>query len=542
MLSDLLNRSALRYPNRLALWVEGSGITYRELADAAGQLATAISAVSAHASKPQRLCGLLATRSRVTYVGVLAALLAGAAYVPLNPRLPTARLSVILVAASDIETVIVDAGAMATAEAVLSPFPRALTVIFPESTELPNWTAAASQHRFLCRADIEALDATASPAQRNSSAGAYLLFTSGSTGTPKGVLIAHDNVEAYLNAALARLQPIPEDRFTQLFDLSFDLSVHDMFVCWSAGACLFCPPASVVMSPRDFVRRHELTFWASVPSTIATMGRLRMLGAGEFPTLRMSVFCGEALPAELVRRWHLAAPNSTIENFYGPTETTIAITAYRVPNDVLAVPPWGVLPIGLPFPGQQGVVIDADGNRVGIGKPGELCLGGTQVARGYWHLPKTTAQRFLPPAGTLDGANRWYRTGDRVVIDPRWGLMFLGRVDRQVKVRGYRIELQEIEQIACEAIPSQTAAALVWPFDRDEPARHIVLFVAGEPQPSERIIAYCQTKLPAPLVPREVHFVADWPLNVNGKTDYEALKRELAIQHDKSLPRKSDRT
>jgi non-ribosomal peptide synthetase component F len=237
------------------------------------------------------------------------------------------------------------------------------------------------------------------PAHRTEEDGAYLLFASGSTGTPKGVLISHQNVVAYLRTVLSRYRPRPDDLFTQLFDFSFDLSVHDMFVCWNSGACLYCPPAGALMSPGPFVRKHELTFWFSVPSTAATMARLRMLAPGELASLRVSLFCGEALPAGLARMWRQAAPNSIIDNLYGPTEATIAITAYRAPDDGTFPGKGRVVPIGVPFPGQQAAVIDADGNLVADSEPGELWVGSSQVATGYWHLPEITAERFAAPLG-----------------------------------------------------------------------------------------------------------------------------------------------
>ena len=216
------------------------------------------------------------------------------------------------------------------------------------------------------------------------------------------------------------------------------------------------------MSPGSFVRKHELTFWFSVPSTVATMARLRMLAPGEFPSLRVSLFCGEALPVGLARMWRQAAPNSIIENLYGPTEATIAITAYRVPDDETLAGGRGVVPIGLPFPGQRAAVIDAAGNLVRDGEPGELCVGGSQVATGYWRLPEITAERFAAPLGVSE-ESRWYRTGDRVVRDPECGFVFLGRLDRQAKIRGHRVDLQEVETVVREVAGSQSVAALAWP-------------------------------------------------------------------------------
>ena len=534
MLAERFTVSAARHPSRPALWVNGSFTTYRDLAERAGQLAAALSAAldgnpSGDVEHP-RLCGILASRSQTAYVGILGTLLAGAAYVPLNPRFPTARLQAML-AASGLAVVIVDNASMPEAAALLATASRPLTVILPDAARPPDWATSARHLRFLCRGDIEEKTAMTRPAPASGESGAYLLFTSGSTGTPKGVLISHNNVDAYLRSIARRYEPTPEDRFTQLFDLSFDLSVHDMFVCWSAGACLFCPPASALMGPRDFVRKHELTFWFSVPSTAAMMARLRMLRPGEFPSLRVSLFCGEALPTGLACKWQCAAPNSIVENLYGPTEATIAITAYRIPDDALAAEAHPVVPIGEPFPGQHAVVVDGGGNPVDDGEVGELCLGGSQVAHGYWRAPQITAERFVAPLGACRDEGRWYRTGDRAIRDPRHGLMFLGRIDRQVKIRGHRIELDEVEAIAREAALGDTVAALAVP-QGPEPARHIVLFTAGEPGSSAAIIAHCQTRLPLALVPREVRSLADWPLNTNGKTDYAALQRLLMDDHD----------
>src|SRR5262249_24212385 len=265
-----------------------------------------------------------------------------------------------------------------------------------------------------CRGDIERMTAAPDSMHAAGSDGAYLLFTSGSTGAPKGVLIRHDNAVAYIGNVLDRYRPSPEDRFTQLFDFSFDLSVHDMFLCWSAGACLYCPPPTALAGLRDFVREHELTFWFSVPSTAAYMSRMKMLRAGAFPSLRMSLFCGEAMPASLASAWRTAAPNSVIENLYGPTEATVAFTVYRLSDgDFGARDDQPIVPIGLPLPGQYAAVIDADGGVVPDGQPGELCLGGSQVADGYWRMPEVTATRFRSPVGLPDDAPcRWYRTGD----------------------------------------------------------------------------------------------------------------------------------
>src|SRR5205807_7600878 len=166
-------------------------------------------------------------------------------------------------------------------------------------------------------------------AELDSEAIAYLRFTSGSTGQPKGVAIHHSNVQPYVKYVSDRYSVNEEDRFSQEFDLTFDLSVHDMFVCWERGACLFSVPEKSVMMQAKFIRDHQLTMWFSVPSVIGILGKMRLLPSGCFPSLRYSLFCGEPLLVAYAQLWQKAATNSVIENLYGPTETTIAISHYR---------------------------------------------------------------------------------------------------------------------------------------------------------------------------------------------------------------------
>ncbi|WP_431272461.1 AMP-binding protein [Dankookia sp. P2] len=382
------------------------------------------------------------------------------------------------------------------------------------------------QHRFLCR---DALERPGASRLRRPGPddGAYLLFTSGSTGAPKGVPLRHANVMAYLRATTARYQPTPDDRFTQLFDLTFDLSVHDMFLCWGAGAALYCPSDAARMAPQEFVRRHDLTFWFSVPSTATYMQRLRILRPGLFPSLRWSLFCGEALPRRIAEAWAAAAPNSTVENLYGPTEATIAITAYRLPADPDAAAQLpDIVPIGRPFPGQAAIVIDAEGTPAPMGEAGKLCLGGSQVAEGYWRRPDLTAERFLPPQGTDPGMG-WYRTGDRVRETAEHGLVFLGRMDRQVKINGHRVELQEVEAALGRAAASDCVAALAWPLDAGGLARGIVAFVGRDDMPAEAILEACRRMLPPYMVPSQIRPLSDWPVNDHGKADYKRLRQLL---------------
>jgi amino acid adenylation domain-containing protein len=358
---------------------------------------------------------------------------------------------------------------------------------------------------------------------------AYLLFTSGSTGEPKGVPISHANVRAYIRHICDRFQVNEHDRFSQMFDLTFDLSVHDMFVCWERGACLYSVPETSLMAPAKFVKDHCLTMWFSVPSAIGLMAKMGMLKPRVFPSLRVSLFCGEPLPSVYASAWQEAAPNSVIENLYGPTETTIAITSYRWdPESSPSACVNGIVPIGWVFDGQQACVIDHERNPVPIGERGELCLSGSQVTRGYWENPRKTAEQLVRLRSF--GERVWYRTGDLVRQDQSGCFYYLGRIDHQVKIRGYRVELQEVEFVLRKASGSGQVAAVAWPV-REGIAEGIVAFIGGRLQcDANAIVRYCREALPDYMVPRQIHVLDALPLNENGKLDRFKLIKMLEGQ------------
>lgn len=516
-LGGLLLDSAARHADLPALWVDGCTVSYRELIASGAAMSHAL--IDAGLGDGSSRCGVLARRGLTAYSGIIGALLARCTYVPLNPAHPVNRLAEI-VRAADLDALIVDEEALDCARSVLADAPRRVLVLLPNS-QIPDWATVASQH-FIGQRDLAPREP--GPLDRGTASdGAYLLHTSGSTGAPKGILVRQRNVMAYLRGVADRYAPSAADRVSQLFDLTFDLSVHDMFLCWGAGATLYCPPARSKFAPRDFVRRHELTMWFSVPSTAAMMLGLRMLRPGDFPSLRLSLFCGEALPRRLATAWMAAAPNSVIENLYGPTEATIAITAFRLPGDPqeLETLP-DVTPIGSALPDQATVLVDAAGERA---DEGELCLAGSQVTDGYWRRDDLTAERFV--RFPWDAADRvWYRTGDRARLSNDLGLVFLGRFDRQVKIAGHRVELDEVEA-ALQRIVRANAAAIAWPLSEDGLARGIIGFVAGVPLSDEAIVNECRRLLPPYAVPTAIRRVAEWPVNSNGKTDHARLRRML---------------
>jgi amino acid adenylation domain-containing protein len=352
---------------------------------------------------------------------------------------------------------------------------------------------------------------------------AYLLFTSGSTGTPKAVLVAQANLRAFLDAASSRYGFTENDRFSQTFNLTFDLSAFDMFAAWEAGACVCCPSDKTLLNPARFIRDSNLTVWFSVPSIALFMRRLGTLKPESFPSLRWSLFCGEALPVDVAREWADAAPTSTLENLYGPTEATIACTSYRwEPDTSPAESELGIVPIGEPFGETSTLVVDEHLDEVTPGEPGELLLRGPQVVPGYWEDDDATSASFV----SVDGRTH-YRTGDRVRrAGERGPLLFRGRADTQVKMLGHRVELGEIEAAMREEAGTPSVAAIDWP--RSEVgAAGIAAFVGDTGVDLGALRERLTARLPSYMVPRELRALPELPRNTNGKCDRNALVRLL---------------
>jgi len=279
-----------------------------------------------------------------------------------------------------------------------------------------------------------------------------------------------------------------------------------------------------LLAPVRFARAQRVTVWFCVPALAALMRRKGSLEPGSLPSLRWSLFCGEALPRASAEAWQAAAPHSIVENLYGPTELTIACTAYRWEGERSAASCVdGVVPIGRPNPGLDAAVVDGALRSVAEGEPGELLVSGPQAVEGYWRSPQQTAEKFA----ALPGSDaRWVRTGDRVRRLPGGDLVYLGRLDAQIQVRGHRVELGAVEAELRRAPRVIEAAALGWPVVEGN-AEGIVAFVSGAGLDREAIAASVRAQLPAYMAPQEIRTVDALPHNANGKIDRAALAREL---------------
>jgi amino acid adenylation domain-containing protein len=514
-------RSANRFANRPAVLAESTTLTYEQLRLRACQLAATIQAFHPPSSTP--LTAVFAYRSPTAFIGVLGSLLAGNGYVPLNRTFPQDRTQAML-DRSECSSLIVDESSLPQLATLLEAAIRPLIVILPDVDDVSSYKTQFPRHAILGSNDLRPAEDWHEPSVETDSI-AYLLFTSGSTGIPKGVAVAQRNVTAFLDYMVDRYRITENDRLSQMFDMTFDLSVFDMFMAWECGACVCCPSQKTLIKPGKFIKDHELTIWFSVPSTAVFMKQLGMLKPAQYPSLRLSLFCGEPLPISSADAWLAAAPNSTVENLYGPTELTIACTLYRWnPETSPAESELGIVPIGYPYPAMNVLVVDENLKEVAPGQEGELLMNGPQTSLGYWRdQPKTTAAFLIPP-----GRNEiFYRTGDRVRRPiGNAPLTHLGRIDSQVKIFGHRVELGEVESKVRDATSCGGVVAIGWP-KTDSGFGGVEVFIEGPAQSLETLRQAVAADLPEYMVPRRFHFMDRLPRNANNKYDRKAMQKLL---------------
>jgi amino acid adenylation domain-containing protein len=512
-----LCRNSADGPRRLALSVAGSEIGYGDLARFGRSIAGWL--LAAGGGKAGRV-GVLAGRSVAAYAGVVGACWAGATYVPLGLSWPEQRLLVTL-GLTRLDALIVDEqAARLLSPLLLAACPKAILLADPAAVGLDG----ARFQALNALADRPALAPVLLPDEHI----AYIIFTSGTTGSPKGVRISLGAIVHHLAVIQEVYRFTPEDRISLAADLTFDPSILNMFMTWNAGASLHVVPSQELFAPIPFIQDHALTVWNSAPTTIGMLMRLGAFQPDILPGLRVSIFGGETLTVEAAAAWQRAAPASTVDNVYGPTEATIECLHQRLTDPPVVTGERASLALGLPYPGNAVAIVDAALNFLPAGEAGELAVSGSQLAAGYLDQPELTAARFPVIGGT-----RWYLTGDKAYQDSDGRVHSLGRCDDQIKVRGYRVELGDVESHLRQVCGSELAAAVAWPFANGG-AIGIVGFVAGPagaPLPSPREIrAALERRLPGYMVPQTIRRIASLPMTPHGKVDRRALVALLAAE------------
>ena len=504
---ELISERARARPEAVAVEFAGAQLSYGELNRRANRLAHHLRTVGVG---PEILVGVCVERSLEMVVGLLGVLKAGGAYVPLDPSYPQQRLAHML---SDS-----DAGVLLSQSHLIE--------------HLSEHDAAT-----ICLDTFDWSDTRLSeddPDSGTTSASlAYVIYTSGSTGEPKGVEITHGSLTNFLGSMAREPGLAAGDRFLAVTTLSFDISGLELYLPLTVGACVEIATRDDAM---DGFRLAARLAQGDVTAMQATPATWRLLvEAGWAGDDRLKMMCGgEALTRDLADQ--LLERCGELWNLYGPTETTIWSSVHRV------VAGAGPVPIGHPIANTQLHVLDPAMQPVPIGVPGELYIGGAGVARGYWRRPELTAERFVPDAFGENPELRLYRTGDLGRRLVNGDLEVLGRLDHQVKLRGFRIELQEIET----ALNGHTevSEAVVALFGNDSAEPHLVAYFVpyNWPAPAAADLqALLRQKLPDYMVPTAYVPLEELPCTPNGKLDRSALPTPDGTQQDHGVEYRAPR-
>jgi len=466
-LHELIEAQAARTPDAPALAFEGHRLTYRELDRRASRLAAHLAGLGVG---PDVTVGLFVERSAQMIVGILGILKAGGAYVPIDPAYPADRVAYMLSDSS--------AAAVLTQASLAHKVPaRGARIVRLDEFD---WQRERTQ--------------TAAPVQPGHLA--YVIYTSGSTGQPKGVGIEHRNIVNYVLGVIERLQLEPGMRYATVSTIAADLGNTVIFPALATGGCLHVISQERAESQAmlgEYFGRERIDVLKIVPSHLAALqtgGDAKSV----MPAKRL-ILGGEASRIDWIEKLRALAPGCEIFNHYGPTETTVGVLTYHAPAPLPATSS-ATLPLGKPLPGIQVELRD-----------GEICIGGAGVARGYLNRPELTAEKF---------AGGFYRTGDRGRLLADGSIEFGGRVDHQVKVHGYRVELGEIEAALRTHEKVRDAVVLLR-------AEALVAWVAPQDVDQRTLREHLKARLPQYMVPSVFALMERLPLTPNGKIDRQAL-------------------
>ncbi len=446
---------------------------------------------------PGQNIGIVIYDDMETYASILAVLFMGKTYVPINPHNPPDR-----------NDNIID---QAEITMILTSNKELLSSVFTVSEKIETFeTNNLSDENHLLSVPKISKDQNA-----------YILFTSGSTGVPKGVPIRVENLESFVEAFFALGYQIDEnDRFLQMFDLTFDLSVMSYLIPLTVGACVYTVPAGDIKftSAYTILEDYEITFALMVPSILSFLHNY--FDEISFPKMKYSLFCGEALYTDLTTGWAECVPNALVQNVYGPTEATIFCLTYDWKRDAANKDHNGILCLGKPMKDMIVMVVDDQLKQVPAEIPGELCLSGGQLTAGYLKNPEKNHEAFF--SYPINGKEHiFYRTGDICYIDKEGDFMFSGRLDNQIKIQGFRVELSEIEHHAREFLKSPNVVAVASQNENNNTLIH--LFIERSDN-IEELTKYLKTLMPSYMIPAEIRSLQNFPLNVNGKVDRKAIK------------------
>ena len=426
------------FKDQLAIKTYNQEITYKNLVDKSLKIANLLNKYGFR----KRTIGVIANKSMSSYIGIIATLLSGCNFTPIIIEENSNKLLEII-KNSKISVFI---GEEAELFKLLDWSDKYMNNLFLDLLITPQGYVINKNEKWFDENDLNtySTDINFSYLQ-NLSLTAYILYTSGSTGKPKGVEITRFNLNSYINS-ITEIWPMPKGfRLSQSYDLRFDPSIHDIFYTLFNVGTLVVIPEKELMMPFDFIIREKLDIWTTVPSIGLFMLRMKMFKNNIFPNLKKIYSIGEPFPIILAEALQIAAPNATVENHYGPTEATIAISRYVYKKNIDLEFNNGVLPIGKSFTKTKIELIDDKNNKINEKfVKGEIIFNGEQISKGYLNNPQKTNEVFVNYPWDSSKVI-WYKSGDLGIYNENMDIECLGRIDNQFKLGGKRIEAGEIE-------------------------------------------------------------------------------------------------
>lgn len=485
-----------RYKNRNAFCIKENFFTYGELQEVVQRV---VHLIQSHIPGRQNSIGIITNDDIETYSSIIALWFTRNIFVPLNPRNPVSR-NVEIIKKAGIKTVLTSG---TSGDHTLKS--GNIQIIETKGKKLRSMQPYLSAPDKAPNNDI-----------------LYLLFTSGSTGVPKGVPISYKNLDSFISDFISYGYHFTyEDRFLQIYDLSFDASVHCYAVPLVTGSCVYTVPQDEIkyLYAMKLMKNHDLTFVKMPPSTLAYLrfffDKIRL------DKLKYCLFGGEALDLNLVSSWAGCVPNARIQNVYGPTEATINCLIYDWDKNRKDKQYNGVVSIGKPFGSNKAMVADAHHNKVETGKMGELYVAGSQITPGYWQNPRRNKKSFTEIRYNRK-KERFYRTGDLAIEDQDGDFLFCGRKDEQVQIDGFRVELGEIEHHARTFLKGANVAAIA--VQGKQQTLEIHLFVENPAVNKSALRKHLESRLPVYMQPGKIHAIREFPKTSGGKIDKKCLK------------------
>ena len=461
--------------------------------------------------------GIVGQRKSSSYIGLLGVLFAGCSFTPINPKYNITKINSII-KSSNIRILVGDLEDILALDKSITS--RMLLNIIPDGLfhkKIPN--------NYIDQSILKSISPLKEPIQSKHDDLAYINYTSGSTGTPKGVKVLRSNLFYFLKNMSNMYQLEKGFRASQMFDFSFDPSVADILFTWLKGGLLCIVPEEELILPSGFIVREKINFWNSVPSIANFMIKTGNLEKNSFPELTHSMFCGEQFPIHVAKAWSAAAPNSTIENLYGPTEGTIYITRYvftledekkSFKNDIV--------PIGTPFDYHSSVIIDENDKPIEDSQIGEIIFSGPQITNGYLDDQSKTDMAFT--SFNWDSSSLiWYRTGDLGYRNSSGDIECIGRKDSQIKIAGRRVEIGEIESALSRF--KKTEGVIVVPLKDNQ---NIVIGCVGytlDDITKEQILRIRKDIiefLDPVFFPKKIISISQFPKSMSGKIDRKKLE------------------